>query len=103
MIAGQIRSPLLADFTYLAIKPVELAAMLILRARPERGSVTRSNVATSEVNGSDEDFATTPSGLSLDDFQTQGNSFLATLGWMTQSRWDWRNNGEGSRRYGALK
>jgi len=32
--------------------------------------------------------ATTPSGLKSVRQPTQGSSFLATLGWLTQSRWD---------------
>jgi hypothetical protein len=34
---------------------------------------------------------TTPLGLKRFPLITQGRSFLATLGWMTQSRWDCRS------------
>jgi hypothetical protein len=56
VIARQIRSPWLADLTYLAIKPVELVAALIIQPRPERGSDCqaevrpRSNVAGTTVH-----------------------------------------------------
>jgi hypothetical protein len=33
--------------------------------------------------------ASTPLGLPTFPSHTQGSSFLATLGWMTQSLWDW--------------
>ncbi len=34
----------------------------------------------------------TPLGLDKFFDVTQGGSYLATLGFMTQSRWDWRNS-----------
>ena len=37
------------------------------------------------------DGGTTPLGLILTTSVTQGSSFLATLGWRTQSRWDWES------------
>jgi hypothetical protein len=56
-IAAQIRSPLLADLAYVALKPVEIAAKLanstlrrVAALQTERGSVTRSNIASQGVN-----------------------------------------------------
>ena len=81
-------------------------------AESQRDSGTKPRVARNELpwetavtdhnpNGvaaHPRELAATPLGLKTFRFVTQGSSFLATLGWRTQSRWDCKNaDGAGSK------
>jgi hypothetical protein len=67
------------------------AASATLGRRPTN-ITNRNAVAAISFTPIARDVCHNPVGVALDlDRFTQGSSFLATLGWMTQSLWDWPN------------